>query len=149
MAKEYRWLTILSNILFDLFDRFYDLIGLLWNCAIYATSSLLPKNCTSPVERRNCTWSSRCCRAPDRVGLTSARRCALAVGFLGKRTRSEHHVFRQVSKHRGHSPQVARLWRAQFAGRRSLITPHGYRVLQRWQPCHDSSFEGTRHGTFG
>ncbi|CAI8911344.1 hypothetical protein EMIT0P12_40278 [Pseudomonas sp. IT-P12] len=57
MKKAYSWLMIQSNILFDLFERFYDLMECSWNCATCATSSPWPRNCTSAVPPR--CWASR------------------------------------------------------------------------------------------
>ncbi|CAI8989910.1 hypothetical protein EMIT0P43_80246 [Pseudomonas jessenii] len=52
VKKAYSWLMIQSNILFDLFDSFYDLIGFPWNCVICATSSPSPKNCISAAPHK-------------------------------------------------------------------------------------------------
>ncbi|CAI8831086.1 hypothetical protein EMIT0P260_20280 [Pseudomonas sp. IT-P260] len=56
MKKSYSWLMFLSNILFDLFDSFNDLMGCPWNCVICATSSPSPKNCISAAPHR--CWGS-------------------------------------------------------------------------------------------
>ncbi|CAI8726242.1 hypothetical protein EMIT0P294_120050 [Pseudomonas sp. IT-P294] len=57
MKKAYSWLMIQSNILFDLFDRFNDLMEFSWNCVTCATSSPSPKNCISAAPPR--CWASR------------------------------------------------------------------------------------------
>ncbi|MNC50842.1 hypothetical protein D3C75_1001080 [compost metagenome] len=54
VKKAYSWLMIISNILFDLFKRFYDLLELPWNCATCVTSLLSPKSCILAGRRR--TW---------------------------------------------------------------------------------------------
>ncbi|MNT52650.1 hypothetical protein D3C72_1896840 [compost metagenome] len=56
VKKAYSWLMIISNILFDLFKRFYDLLELPWNCVTCATSSPSPKSCILAGRRR--TWGS-------------------------------------------------------------------------------------------
>ncbi|CAI8885758.1 hypothetical protein EMIT0P176_30170 [Pseudomonas sp. IT-P176] len=56
MKKAYSWLMFLSNILFDLFKMFYDLMEFSWNCAICATLSPSPKNCISAARHR--CWAS-------------------------------------------------------------------------------------------
>ncbi|CAI8948775.1 hypothetical protein EMIT0P100_40222 [Pseudomonas sp. IT-P100] len=57
MKKAYSCLMIQSNILFDLFKRFCDLMGFSWNCVTCATSLPSPKNCTSAAPPR--CWASR------------------------------------------------------------------------------------------